>query len=182
MRIVSGKHKGRKINPPVNLPVRPTTDRAKEALFSIIDSRYYFQEKNLLDLFSGTGNISFEFASRGCEKITAVDTHYACVKYISETSKQLDFTIDTLKADVYKFLEKSPAKATVIFADPPYDFDQEKFQKIIDLVFNNNLLEDDGVLIIEHSSRTDLSENQNYNYSKKYGGNMFSFFEKEELQ
>lgn len=182
MRIISGIHKGRRLTAPKNLPVRPTTDMAKEALFNILNNTYYFDEISVIDLFSGTGNISFEFASRGCEKITAVDTHYACVKYISETSKQLDFTIDTLKADVYKFLEKSPAKATVIFADPPYDFDQEKFQKIIDLVFNNNLLEDDGVLIIEHSSRTDLSENQNYNYSKKYGGNMFSFFEKEELQ
>ncbi len=182
MRIISGIHKGRRLTAPKNLPVRPTTDMAKEALFNILNNTYYFDEISVIDLFSGTGNISFEFASRGCEKITAVDTHYACVKYISETSKQLDFTIDTLKADVYKFLEKSPSKATVIFADPPYDFDQEKFQKIIDLVFNNNLLEDDGVLIIEHSSRTDLSENQNYNYSKKYGGNMFSFFEKEELQ
>jgi 16S rRNA (guanine(966)-N(2))-methyltransferase RsmD len=181
MRIISGTQKGRRLTAPKNLPVRPTTDMAKEALFNILNNSYYFDEISVLDLFSGTGNISFEFASRGCEKITAVDAHYACVRFISETSKHLDFNIDTIKSDVYKFLEKSPSKATIIFADPPYDFDQEQFQKIVDLVFNNDLLEDEGLLIIEHSSHTDLSENQNYNYSKKYGGNMFSFFEKEEL-
>ncbi len=178
MRIISGRHKGKRLSAPKKLPVRPTTDMAKEALFNILNNNYYFDTLSVLDLFSGTGNISFEFASRGCEKITAVDSHYGCVKFIATTAKELDFNIDTIKSDVYKFLEKSPIKATVIFADPPYDFEKIQFDKIVELVFQNNLLNDDGMLIIEHSKQTDLSENKFFTYSKKYGGNMFSFFEK----
>jgi len=179
MRIISGKHKGKRLTAPKNLPVRPTTDMAKEALFNIINNHYYFDSLSVIDLFAGTGNISFEFGSRGCEEITAVDSHYACVKYISATAKQLDFNIDTIKSDVYKFLEKSPLKATIIFADPPYDFTQEQFEKIVDLVFEKEHLQENGMLVIEHSKHTILSENQYFSYSKKYGGNMFSFFEKE---
>ncbi|MCF6279618.1 MAG: RsmD family RNA methyltransferase [Flavobacteriaceae bacterium] len=181
MRIISGKHKGRRLSAPNNLPVRPTTDMAKEALFNILNNYYYFDTLSVIDLFAGTGNISFEFASRGCEKITAVDAHYGCVKFIATTAKELDFPIDTIKSDVYKFLEKSPLKATIIFADPPYDFEKEKFEKMIELVFDKELLNDNGMLIIEHSKQTNLSDNEHFNYSKKYGGNMFSFFEKEEL-
>lgn len=179
MRIISGIHKGKRLVAPKNLPVRPTTDMAKEALFNILNNLYYFDNITVLDLFSGTGNISYEFASRGTQKITAVDAHYACIKFINSTSKQLDFSIDTFKSDVYKFLDKYPQKSTVIFADPPYDFELSEFEKIIRLVFQNELLENEGVLIVEHSKHTDLSENENFSYSKKYGGNMFSFFEKE---
>lgn len=181
MRIISGKHKGKRLSAPKNLPVRPTTDMAKEALFNILNNNYYFDTLSVIDLFAGTGNISFEFASRGCEKITAVDAHYGCVKFITATSKQLDFNIDTIKSDAYKFLEKLTLKATVIFADPPYDFEKEQFEKIVELVFEKNLLNDNGMLIIEHSKQTKLHENKHFNYSKKYGGNMFSFFEKEAL-
>jgi len=181
MRIISGKHKGRHLSAPKNLPVRPTTDMAKEALFNILNNNYYFDTLSVIDLFAGTGNISFEFASRGCEEITAVDAHFGCVKFIAATAKQLDLPIETIKSDVYKFLDKSPLKATVIFADPPYDFEKEQFEKIIELVFDKELLNDNGMLIIEHSKQTDLSNNKRFNYSKKYGGNMFSFFEKEEL-
>jgi len=181
MRIISGKHKGRRLSAPKNLPVRPTTDMAKEALFNILNNNYHIDTLTVIDLFAGTGNISFEFASRGCENITAVDAHYGCVKFIAATTKQLDFSIDTIKSDVYKFLEKSPLKATVIFADPPYNFEKEQFEKIIELVFNKEMLNENGMLIIEHSKQTDLSDNKHFNYSKKYGGNMFSFFEKEVL-
>ncbi len=181
MRIISGKHKGKRLSAPKSLPVRPTTDMAKEALFNILNNNYYIDTLSVIDLFAGTGNISFEFASRGCEKITAVDSHYGCVKFIATTAKELDFTIDTIKSDVYKFLEKSSLKATVIFADPPYNFEKEQFEKIIELSFKNDLLNNDGMLIIEHSKHTELSENKFFSYSKKYGGNMFSFFEKEEL-
>lgn len=177
MRIISGQHKGKRLFAPKNLPVRPTTDMAKEALFNILNNSYYFDELSVIDLFSGTGNISFEFASRGCETITAIDAHYACVKFIHQTANQLDFSIDTIKSDVYKFLDKTPLKATVIFADPPYDFEKEQFEKIVTSVFNRELLLEDGILIIEHSKHTDLSENSYFSYSKKYGGNMFSFFE-----
>lgn len=177
MRIISGKYKGRRLTAPKSLPVRPTTDMAKEALFNILNNSYYFDDLSVIDLFSGTGNISFEFASRGCKAITAIDSHYACVKFIHQIAKQFDFSIDTIKSDVYKFLEKTPLKATIIFADPPYDFEKVKFERIVESIFKRELLLENGALIIEHSKHTDLSDNTHFSYSKKYGGNMFSFFE-----
>ncbi|WP_457615514.1 RsmD family RNA methyltransferase [Lutibacter sp.] len=183
MRIISGKHKSKRIQAPKNLPVRPTTDMAKEALFNILNNLYYFESINVLDLFSGTGNISFEFASRGTQNITAVDAHYGCVKFIRKITDELNLNITPVKADVFKFLEKTPIKADVIFADPPYDFKQDKFEKVVDLIFDNNLLTEDGVLIVEHSKHTPLNTHKCFSYSKKYGGNMFSFFEnKNDLQ
>ena len=176
MRIISGVFKGRRISAPKKLPVRPTTDMAKEALFNILNNQYYFDDISVLDLFSGTGNISYEFASRGTEQITAVDDHYGCIKFINETAEAFEMTISTIKSDVFKFLEKSKQKHSLIFADPPYEFDVETFSKIPELVFKNQLLEDEGLLIVEHSKHTDLSHLNNYSYSKSYGGNMFSFF------
>jgi len=182
MRIISGTHKSKRLHAPKSLPVRPTTDMAKEALFNIVNNLYYFHEITVLDLFAGTGNISYEFGSRGTENITAVDAHFGCVKYINSTSKELGFDINTYKSDVYKFLEKSNTQFDVIFADPPYAFEIEKFEKIVDLVFEKNLLSDGGLLIIEHSKHTELKNNAHLSYQKKYGGNMFSFFEKEDSE
>ncbi|WP_196894534.1 16S rRNA (guanine(966)-N(2))-methyltransferase RsmD [Aureivirga marina] len=179
MRIISGKYKGKRLAASKNLPVRPTTDMAKESLFNILNNYYYFNEISVLDLFSGTGNISFEFASRGTKQITAVDQYFGCTKFISDTSRQLDLPIKTIKSDVYKFLEKNKLKYDVIFADPPYDFEVDDFAKIPKLIFENDLLEEGGLLIVEHSKHTDLSHLENYSYSKKYGGNLFSFFELE---
>ena len=179
MRIISGKYKGKRLIAPKKLPVRPTTDMAKEALFNILNNRFYFDELKVLDLFSGTGNISFEFASRGTEKITAVDGHQGCVRYISKTAQELDFTIKTVKSDVYKFLKNTPEKFDLVFADPPYDFDTEQFLNIASLVFERELLLEDGVLIIEHSDQTDLSQHPQFSEERKYGGNIFSFFEVE---
>lgn len=177
MRIISGKYKGKRLTAPKKLPVRPTTDMAKEALFNILNNRFYFDELNVLDLFSGTGNISYEFASRGCKKITAVDGHQGCVRYIGRTTQELDFSIATVKSDVYKFLQATPEKFNLIFADPPYDFDKGQFLKIADLVFDNGLLLEDGLLIIEHSEQTTLSEHPKFTEQRKYGGSIFSFFE-----
>lgn len=179
MRIVSGTLKGRKISAPKNLPVRPTTDMAKEALFNILNNSYYFDELRILDLFSGTGNISYEFASRGCENITAVDQFYGCIKFIDSVAKEFDLPISTIKRDVFKYIESAQTKFDIIFADPPYEFDKSLFANIPDLIFKNELLLDDGLLIIEHSKHTDLSDLKNFSYSKYYGGNAFSFFEKE---
>ena len=179
MRIISGKHKSKRLTAPKNLPVRPTTDMAKEALFNIINNLYYFHELHVLDLFSGTGNISYEFGSRGTENITAIDAHFGCIKYINTTSKELDINIQAYKSDVFKYLQKCNSKFDVIFADPPYDFDLDKFENIVALVFENKLLNEGGVLIVEHSKQTDFSKNVNLSYQKKYGGNMFSFFENE---
>ncbi|RED43529.1 16S rRNA (guanine(966)-N(2))-methyltransferase RsmD [Winogradskyella eximia] len=178
MRIISGLYKGRRITAPKKLPVRPTTDMAKEALFNIINNQYYFDDISVLDLFSGTGNISYEFASRGTEHITAVDENYGCIKFINETADAFDMDISTIKSDVFKFLEKSKQKHSIIFADPPYNFELAAFSKIPELVFKNELLEEEGILIVEHSKHTDLSQLEHYSHSKSYGGNMFSFFSK----
>ncbi|MFC5045204.1 RsmD family RNA methyltransferase [Aquimarina hainanensis] len=178
MRIISGSHKGKRLQAPKKLPVRPTTDMAKESLFNILNNQYSFTEINVIDLFAGTGNISFEFASRGTEHITAVDAHYGCVGFIKNTAQSLDFSIDTIKSDVYSYLEKVKKTADIIFADPPYDFTQEQFETIASLVFTHELLEDDGVLIIEHSKHTSLETTPHFSYARGYGGSVFSFFEK----
>jgi 16S rRNA (guanine966-N2)-methyltransferase len=177
MRIISGLYKSRKIVAPKNLPVRPTTDMAKEGLFNILNNTFYFDDIAVLDLFAGTGNISYEFASRGTKDIISVDQDFGCIKFINQTTETFKMPIKTIKSDVFKYLEKASLKFDVIFADPPYDFSLEQFSKIPELVFQNALLEDDGVLVIEHSKETDLSHLEYYSYSKSYGGNRFSFFE-----
>lgn len=179
MRIISGLYKSRKINPPKNLPVRPTTDMAKESLFNIINNLYYFDEITVLDLFAGTGNISYEFASRGVEQITCVDQDFGCIKFINETAKAFEMPIETIKSDVFKFLEKKSIKANIVFADPPYNFTLEQFAKIPELIFQNDFLIEDGLLVVEHSKHTNLSELGNFSYSKSYGGSVFSFFQKD---
>lgn len=178
MRIVSGTHKSRRINAPKNLPVRPTTDIAKEALFNIFNNYYYFDQISVLDLFAGIGSICLEFASRGTLNITAVDKHSGCINFLDKTINELDFSIQTIKSDVFTYLEKSNQKFDVIFADPPYDLSDDKFQQIVNLVFENSLLTDIGTLVVEHSPQTDLSKNANYYQKKKYGSSIFSFFEK----
>ena len=180
MRIISGKFKSKRISAPKKLPVRPTTDMAKEALFNILNNTYYFEDISLIDLFAGTGNISYEFASRGTEDIISVDANYGCIKFIDKTAKELDIDITTIKSDVFSFLEKSASKATIIFADPPYDLPQEDFAKISELVFKNKMVLDEGVLIIEHSKHTDLSNLPYFNNQRRYGGSVFSFFSEEE--
>ncbi len=177
MRIISGKYKGRRLVAPKKLPVRPTTDFAKEALFNILNNYYHFSELTVIDLFAGTGNISYEFASRGAVSITSVDGNYGCVQFISKTAKELDFAINAVKSDVFKFLEKVKLEADIIFADPPYDFSDEQFAQLPKLVFENELLGEEGMLIVEHSKHTDLSSLPYFSFSKKYGGSMFSFFE-----
>lgn len=177
MRIISGRYKGKRLQAPKKLPVRPTTDMAKEGLFNILNHHYVFSQVTLLDLFAGTGNISYEFASRGAEHIIAVDKHYGCVGYIKSIATDLDFNIETIKSDVYNYLEKVKRKSDIIFADPPYDFTVEQFTKIAELVFKNELLNEQGLLIIEHSKHTALDQATNFSHSRKYGGSVFSFFE-----
>jgi len=180
MRIISGKHKGRRIVAPKNLPVRPTTDMCKEALFNIINNHFNFANLKILDLFAGTGNISYEFASRGATPITSVDADNGCTNFIKKTASDLDLDITTIKSDVFSFLEKNKSSYDIIFADPPYDLSQENFEKIIKLVFENNLLDEDGLLIIEHSKHTKLENMINFSFSRAYGGSVFSFYEFEQ--
>ncbi len=178
MRIISGKHKGRRITAPKKLPVRPTTDMAKEGLFNILNNLYSFNEITVLDLFSGTGNISFEFASRGTENITAVDANAGCIQFIHKGSKELDFPIEALKMDAFTFLDRTKTQYDIIFADPPYSLQENHFLKLPDLVFENKLLREDGVLIVEHSPQTQLEDHPYFQKSRKYGSSVFSFFKK----
>ncbi len=176
MRIISGQYKGRRITAPKKLPVRPTTDMAKESLFNILNNLYYLDEISVLDLFSGTGNISYEFASRGVENLTAVDANHGCVKFIEKTSEEFDMPITVIKSDVFKYLERAIGKYTIVFADPPYNFTRDEFSQISNAIFNNELLTEDGILIIEHSKYTDLSDLNNFDNARHYGGSIFSFF------
>ncbi len=184
MRIISGKYKGRRINPPKNLPVRPTTDMSKEALFNVLNNHFSFEGLKVLDLFSGTGNISYEFASRGSSPITSVDGDFGCVKFIKQTAAEYDFNIAATKSDVFKFLEKCNASFDIVFADPPYGLDQATFEKVVSLVFERNILNEDGMMIIEHSKYTKLDHMIHFSFQKSYGGSIFSFFEfeKEEIE
>lgn len=176
MRIISGIYKGRRLTAPKNLPVRPTTDFAKEAIFNILRVRYYFEEIKVLDLFSGTGNISFEFASRGVPNITSVDAHYGCIQYINKVAEEFEFPITTIKSDVKKYVETTSAKFDVIFADPPYDFTQEILKQLAEEIFNNSLLNPEGLLIIEHAKQNDLSSLPHFVEARRYGSSVFSFF------
>jgi 16S rRNA (guanine966-N2)-methyltransferase len=177
VRIISGKYKGRRIFPPKNLPVRPTTDMSKEALFNVLRNHFNFDGLKILDLFSGTGNISYEFASRGSDNITSVDGDFGCVKFIKQTASEYDFNIAAIKSDVFKFLEKNNNTYDIIFADPPYGLDQATFEKIVLLVFEKELLNADGMMIIEHSKYTKLDHLEHFSFKKSYGGSIFSFFE-----
>lgn len=181
MRIISGQYKGRRLSPPKNLPVRPTTDMSKEALFNILNNHFNFTELRILDLFAGTGNISYEFASRGSEPIIAVDADYGCVSFIKKTSTEFDFNLTVIKSDVFTFLEKNKGEYDIIFADPPYGIDQDKFEKIVHLVFENELLSEEGMLVIEHSKHTKLNHLEHFSFERNYGGSIFSFFEFESV-
>lgn len=176
MRIVAGKFRSRRIIAPNNLPVRPTTDMAKEALFNILNNSYYFDDLKVLDLFAGIGSISFEFASRGCTDITAVDENSGCIRFLEKTSAELEIELQTVKSDVFLFLERSVQSYDIIFADPPYDMETERFFRLLDLVFERNLLHQEGVLIVEHGKQTKLSEYPKFEKERKYGSNVFSFF------
>ncbi len=182
MRIISGKFKGRRISPPKNLPVRPTTDMSKEALFNVLNNHFDFEGLKILDLFSGTGNISYEFASRGSNNITSVDGDMGCVKFIKQTASEYDFNIAAIKSDVFAFIEKCKSSYDIIFADPPYALDQKTFDKIVISIFDKELLNDAGMMVIEHSKYTKLDHLINFSFKKIYGGSIFSFFEIDNLE
>jgi 16S rRNA (guanine(966)-N(2))-methyltransferase RsmD len=181
LRIISGQYRGKRITAPKKLPVRPTTDMAKESLFNILNNSFYFDEIKALDLFSGTGNISYELASRGCTDIIAVDSSRPCVNFIDKTSDELNTTgLFPVLSDVIEFLKRDINQYDLIFADPPYEY--EEYDKLVDLVFTRKLLKEGGVLVLEHQSRSDLSELPHYQSSRKYGNVKFSFFELEETE
>lgn len=174
MRIIGGQHKGRVIKFPNDLPVRPTTDFAKEGLFNILVNKIDFEETKMLDLFSGSGHISMEFASRGSKNITAVDENIKCVTFLRNISQDLKLDINPVKSDVFDFLKKTSNKFDLIFADPPYEM--ENTAMIHQLVFENKLLQPGGMLIIEHGPRTKFETLSHFTQHRKYGNVNFSFF------
>lgn len=176
MRIIGGKLKGLRINPPANLPVRPTTDLAKEALFNILYNQFDFEQIRVLDLFSGTGNISLEFASRGVPEVVSVDLDFGCFNYLKKISKELNLdNIHAYKSDVFKFLAMETEPFNLIFADPPYDL--TRIPEIAKIVFERNLVKQGGYLIVEHPSMKKLDNHPNFKEQRQYGSSSFSFFE-----
>lgn len=176
MRIIGGSHRSRKIDAPRNLPLRPTTDFAKESLFNILNNQFDIETLSVLDLFSGTGAISFEFASRGAKKIIAVEKNYNCFGFIKSKSAEFGFDqILAYKGDAFRYLETNTEKFDIIFADPPYDL--PRIEELPKLVFGNDLLIKNGRLIIEHSSKTSYSDEERFLEKRTYGEVNFSIFE-----
>ena len=171
MRIIAGTHKGRKINFTNNLNLRPTTDKAKEAIFSMIESRYLLDSKNMLDLFSGTGNIAYEFASRGVDEVLALDSNIKSVNFIKKKSKEFKLNISVIHSEALKYTKNCKRCFNFIFADPPYNF--TKYQELKNNIIEYNLVKDDGLLIIEHDKNTKFNDSVEI---RKYGSVHFSIF------
>ncbi len=177
MRIVSGELKGRILNPPKNIKARPTTDIAKEGLFNIINNYFDFTDITVLDLFAGTGSISFEFASRGSKSIHLVEIDPIHFNFICKTKTDLNlYQINPIRHDAFKFLKNCRLKFDIIFADPPYTI--SGIERIPELVFSNDLLNENGWLIVEHSKTANLSNLIFYSETRNYGNVHFSFFRK----
>jgi 16S rRNA (guanine(966)-N(2))-methyltransferase RsmD len=176
MRIISGTHGGRRISPPANMPyTRPTTDIAKEGLFNVIQNNLEIDTLKILDLFGGTGCISYELASRGAPEITIVEKDTQMYGFIKKTSGELGFeNFKVVKSDVFKFMETATAQYDFIFAGPPY-----ALKNIDDLplkVFEKKLLKPKGWFILEHTPRNDYKKFDHYKTERSYGTTIFSIF------
>lgn len=177
MRIVGGLHKGRRLNPPASLPIRPTTDRAREGIFNILVHRLDFDGLRVLDLFAGSGGMGLEFASRGCPEVTAVDQHAGCIGFIRKMADELDLPVKTIRAEVFSFLKKGNRSETydLVFADPPYHFPKDKLEELIKWVGEGGWISEDGVMIIEHPVQYDLTGHERFHSGRDYGSSRFSF-------
>ena len=175
MRIIGGTHKGLKFTPPKNIPARPTTDIAKEGLFNIINNNFYFDSLKALDLFGGTGSISYELASRGCSDITTVELDKRSVAFIQKTTKFMDFPINIIRLDVFKFIKKTTDKYDFIFAGPPYPL--SNLDTIPDLIFEKELLAPNGWLVLEHNPHHNFDKHPYFIRQRNYGTTIFTIFE-----
>ena len=171
---MSGSHRGRQIFRDKNFSARPTTDFAKENLFNILTNYIDFEEIRVLDLFSGTGSISYEFASRGAQEIISVEANYKHHAFILKTAKELGFkNMKIYKTDVFIACKKLKGqKFDIIFADPPYNLD--KIQEIPATIFDNDLLGENGIAIIEHPERIQFSTHPRFSEHRQYGSVNFS--------
>ena len=176
MRIIGGTYKGKQIARDNKLTLRPTTDFAKEGLFNILSNRYDLSSFDVLDLFSGAGSISYEFASRGCRDIYAVEIDPRHVAFIRNTAAKLGFTqIRVVRENVFHFLSICKKQYDIVFADPPYDMPH--IEKIPGLIFRQNILKPGGILILEHSRRNVFNEHEHLFDHRNYGNVHFSFFQ-----
>lgn len=176
MRIIKGSLQRRLIHAPVSLPVRPTTDLAKESLFNILENRLDFQEAKALDLFAGTGSISYELFSRGCAHIIAVDNNYRCTNFITEMAARFEMdTLIVVKADAFRFLKSNSQQFDLVFADPPYD--SGFYQELAKAICEKDMLTLDGWLVIEHPKHVDFSGLTGFVEVRRYGKVHFSFFQ-----
>lgn len=177
MRIISGNLKARRFSVPKNFPSRPTTDFAKEGLFNVLEHQLDLFDLNILDLCAGTGNISFEFLSREAGTVTAVDQNFNCIRFIRKNADELGINehLHVLKSEILQFLQRTEQTYDLIFADPPYDVSFHA--EIAKIVFERHLLNENGILIIEHGKKTDLSGLTHFDFVRNYGNVNFSFFQ-----
>ena len=175
MRIVGGTYRGRKIEVSRGFDSRPTTDFAREALFNILANHFDFEEIRVLDLFSGTGSISFEFASRGCREIDLVDSNIRSVRFISKVADDLGMQgIHTVRMDVFRFIPVCKKQYQVIFADPPYEL--KNLQEIPNLVLQHQILMPGGWFVLEHGKSHSFRSHPRCFDARSYGSVWFSFF------
>jgi len=175
MRIIAGDLGGRKFNPPSKMPyTRPTTDVAKEGLFNIIENNLEISELKTLDLFGGTGSISYELASRGATDLTVVEKDVKMYEFIKKTSAELQLDLKLIKMDVFKFINQCTEQFDLIFAGPPYAL--ENIDDLPRLVFEKKLLKPKGWFVLEHEPRNDYKNFPFYKTERNYGTTVFSIF------
>ncbi|MCD4711012.1 MAG: RsmD family RNA methyltransferase [Bacteroidales bacterium] len=175
MRIISGIFRGKRIRPPGNFKARPTTDFAKENLFNILIHQYNIEEMDVLDLFSGTGSISYEFASRGARSVVAVEMATAHFRFIQETCRSMQLEqVTVIRADVFKYLKRPTHSFDIIFADPPYD--HPGLAELPDLILTTDILNKEGLFILEHSDSYSFTAHPHFLQHRKYGGVHFTIF------
>lgn len=180
MRIISGTHKARRFNPPASLKARPTTDFAKEGLFNVLDNIISFEGIRVLDLFSGTGSISYECASRGADSVYSIEIDFQNSRYIKKTSEELGLgAIKVIKGDSFKFMQGCGVKFDFIFADPPYAL--ESLATIPDKLFEAGILAPDGLFVLEHGRTNSFSSHPNFIEERHYGNVHFSFFKNKSI-
>ncbi len=176
MRIISGDFGGRKIHPPANMPyTRPTTDIAKEGLFNIFQNNLQFDSLKTLDLFGGTGSISYELASRGVKDLTIVEKDPSMYEFIKKTSVTLKIeNMNVVRMDVFKYLEQCTDTYDLIFAGPPYAL--ETIDRLPEMIVEKQLLKVNGWFVLEHTPRNDYKAFQLFRTRRKYGTTIFSIF------
>ncbi|MBN1767918.1 MAG: 16S rRNA (guanine(966)-N(2))-methyltransferase RsmD [Prolixibacteraceae bacterium] len=174
MRIIGGEFRGRTFFPGKTFKARPTTDIAKESLFNILTNRIDFEETSVLDLFAGTGSISFEFLSRGCKNVTLVEINFKHIQFIKSVLSQLKTKAIVYRTDVFRYVKTEKRKFDIIFADPPYDHPQ--FNEIPKLILEQDILTNEGILIVEHPANFNFETLKGYTETRKYGKVHFSFF------